>query len=229
MRVHNCIQGTSEWLSLRAGIPTASEFDRIVTPTGKVSTSQDNYLYLLLSERITGRPDTETVSFWMERGSHMEAEAVSFYEFQRDIETELVGFLTNDEGTIGASPDRLVGDDGLLEIKCPAPHTHVSYLLYKPVDKKYFPQLQGQLWISGRRWVDILSYHPQMPPALVRVERDEEYIALLEKEVTKFSVRLEQFTNELVERGLIKSSLPPGEGAGLSSAPLDSVYVGGVA
>lgn len=204
MIIHNVRQCSSAWLELRAGIPTASDFESIVTPTGKISKAQDNYLYSLLAERIMGRPTTEHVSMWMERGSQMESEAVEFYELQRDIETIPVGFVTNDAGTIGASPDRLVGDDGLLEIKCPAEHTHVSYLLFKPVDRKYYPQLQGQLWITGRKWVDILSYHPAMPQALVHVERDAEYIELLSSEVEKFSARLEAMALELAERGLIQ-------------------------
>lgn len=204
MRVHNCIQGTTEWLQARSGIPTASEFDNIVTPTGKISKSQDPYTYALIAERIMGRPRVEAVSSWMKRGSIMETEAAAFYEFQRDCDPEPVGFITNDEGTIGASPDRLVGDDGLLEIKCPSEHVHVAYLLSKALDRTYYPQIMGQLWITGRTWVDILSYHPAMPPAIVRAERDEEFIKLLADEVTKFSERLEKLALELKERGLIR-------------------------
>lgn len=210
MSIHHQVQqGSSAWLELRAGIPTASDFESIVTPTGKISSAQERYLHTLLAERIMQRPTVEHVSMWMERGSQMEEEAVEFYELQRDIETVPVGFVTNDARTIGASPDRLVGDDGLLEIKCPAEHTHVGYLLFKSVDRKYYPQLQGQLWITGRQWVDILSYHPVMPPALVHVERDAEYIKLLADEVEKFSARLEAKAAELVERGLIKDNVEP--------------------
>jgi len=133
----------------------------------------------------------------------MEEEAVSFYELQRDCETVKVGFITNDEGTIGASPDRLVGEDGLLEIKVPKESTHVSYLLKKAVDQAYYPQVQGQLWVSGRKWVDILSYHPEMPPALIRVERDEEFIAFLQSAVVEFSSALEKQAVEAAARGWI--------------------------
>lgn len=233
MRVLSCIQGTQEWLQLRCGIPTASEFDRILTPKGKPSIQAENFMYGLLSERIMGRPRTEAVSFWMERGSVMEAEAVAFYEFQKDIETVPVGLITNDAGTIGASPDRLVGDDGLAEFKCPAEHTHVAYLLGKAVDQTYYPQLQGQLWITERKWVEICSYHPAMPPVIVRVERDEQYIEMLSKAVTAFSQFLEAKAAELIERGWIKvSPSASGDGAGLvsgSAPPLTNIYVGGAA
>ena len=149
-------------------------------------------------------PRIQAVSTWMDRGAASEDEAVSFYQLQRDCETEKVGFITNDAGTIGASPDRLVGAEGLLEIKIPAEHTHVSYLLKKSVDQAYYPQIQGQLWIAERKWVDILSWHPEMPPALIRVVRDEEFIKLLSEAVGKFSLLLEEYSADLVKRGWIK-------------------------
>lgn len=193
MIVHKeIIQGSASWLQIRAGIPTSSEFHRIVTPkTGKPSEQAKAYMYGLIAERIMGTPLVESVSWFMERGSAMEAEAVSYYAFQRDVEPEPVGFITNDDATIGASPDRLIGDDGLLEIKCPAPHTHIGLLLKEPLDMKYRSQIQGQLWVTGRQWVDIMSYCPGLPEVLIRVERDEEHIARLAIGVTAFSKELE--------------------------------------
>lgn len=210
MRVHNVTQGSAEWLSLRAGIPTASCFDMLVTPLGKPSKSADRYLNMLLAERMMGHPEVQAVSTWMDRGTQCEAEAVSFYELQRDCETEKVGFITNDAGKIGASPDRLVGKPGLLEIKVPAPHTHVSYLMADAgasVDRTYYPQVQGQLWIAEREWSDILSYHPEMPPALIRINRDEKFIALLVEEVEKFSALLEDTALKLKARGWITDAV----------------------
>lgn len=204
MILHCCEQGGAEWLNLRAGIPTSSEFDKILTPSGKPSASAEKYMFALLAERIMGRPRIESVSMWMDRGHELEQEAVDFYELTREEVTETVGFLTNDAGTIGASPDRLVGEDGLLEIKVPAEHTHVSYLLKKAVDQAYYPQVQGQLWISERKWVDILSFHPEMPPALVHVERDGEFIEKLAAAVGEFSKLLENYSRDLVERGWIR-------------------------
>jgi hypothetical protein len=202
--LHNVLQGTTEWLSIRAGIPTASQFDKIITPKGKASTQAEKYLHKLLAERMMGRPVVEHVSYWMGRGNQMEAEAVAYYEGVRDLDTERVGFVTNDERTIGASPDRFVGADGLLEIKVPAEHTHVAYLLTKAVDAEYYPQVQGQLWVTGRQWSDILSYHPEMPPALIRVARDEAFITSLAAAVTSFAGVLEAVAADARERGWLK-------------------------
>jgi YqaJ-like viral recombinase domain len=205
MIVHgDLIQGSTEWLRLRAGIPTASCFDCLITPKGKPSTSAERYLHELLAERILGRPLTGPVTTWMDRGARSEAEAVAYYESLRDLDTTKVGFVTNDAGTIGASPDRLVGDDGLLEIKVPKEHTHVSYLLGGGIAEKYCPQLQGQLWITGRAWIDSVSYHPEMPPSIVRVSRDEDYIRKLEASVTAFSQALEDLAVAARDRGWIR-------------------------
>ena len=91
------------------------------------------------------------------------------------------------------------GSDGLLEIKVPAESTHVGYLITKAVDAEYFPQVQGQLWVSERQWLDIMSYHPEMPPALIHVERDEDFIRILSAAVTTFSEELERVATEAVE------------------------------
>ena len=206
MIVHECQQGSKEWRRLRAGIPTASMFGQILTPGGEPSKSAPEYMHKLLAERIMGRPLEEHITLWMQRGTELEAEAVAYYEFERNTDTVRVGFMTNDERTVGASPDRLVGEEGLLEIKVPSPQIHVGYLLGgKEVDKKYKPQCQGQLWISGRKWLDIQSYSPDgMPPVIVRVERDDDYISKLEATVTTFSRLLEERAAEFLERGLIK-------------------------
>lgn len=201
MIIHDVVQGTPEWIALRCGIPTASAFDRILTPGGKASKQAEGYLHQLIAERLMGHAVEEVITTWMSRGQQMEAEAVAYYESLRERETIKIGFLTNDAGTIGASPDRFVGDDGLLEIKVPKESTHVGYLLTKAVDAAYYPQVQGQLWVSGRAWLDVMSYHPEMPQALVRVERDEAYIATLSAAVEAFSGELERVTAEARERG----------------------------
>ena len=199
MTVHDVKQGGSDWLRLRAGIPTASEFLKIITPTGKASSQANRYCCDLIAERILGRPLESYVSLAMERGSELESEAIAAYEFERSLDTYVVGFVTDDEQRWGASPDRLVGDDGLLEVKCPDAGVHVGYLLMRPADRKYYPQIQGQLWITGRKWVDIMSYHPEMPRAIVRVERDEEYLQLLSQAVTCFSRSLDSVWSDLKE------------------------------
>ena len=206
MKVYSVVQGSSEWLQLRAGIPTASEFDKIVTPGGKPSTSAELYMYRLLAERIIG-PEREFVSLWAQRGSEDEIKAVKFYELQADIDTTPVGFVTNDAGTVGCSPDRLVGEVGLLEIKVPSPAVHMKYLL--TASSAYEAnkcQIQGQLWVSEREWVDVLSWHPRLPHALIRVQCDEAFIAKLASLVTAFSVELEKQYQVLLEKGWLKTS-----------------------
>ena len=220
MKIHNCIQGTREWLNLRAGIPTASEFGRITSAHQirqaikkekpvKLLEGAETYLNELLAERMLHEPQTKAVTMWMQRGSEHEAEAVSYYEMARGVDTEVVGFCTNDEGTIGASPDRLVGQDGLLEIKVPSPAIHVGYLRNEDgAGDDYRIQAMGQLWITGRKWVDIMSYNPGMPEALVRFERDEVFIAMLATAVEEFAAKLEAYTAKFRELGWIKDPEP---------------------
>ncbi len=192
-------QGTTEWREQRAGIPTSSQFHRIVTPKGKPSKSADMYLFELLAERLTGELTWNASTNYMERGHDLEADAIKFYCFTREVETEPVGFVTNDDGTVGASPDQLVGESGLLEIKVPKPATHIGYLLQSGTAyEEHRTQTQGQLWVTERGWNDLLSYNPALPPALYRVERDEEHIADIARELTAFSQRLESLYAELV-------------------------------
>lgn len=205
MIVHNVVQGSEEWRRLRMGVPTASEFSRILTPGGKPSASSEAYLCELLGELLMARP-MEAPSFpWMQRGHDLEADAALWYELQSDVETQIVGFCTTDDGRIGASPDRLVGDDGLLEIKCPSPETHVRYLLFpdKGVDAAYKVQVLGQLYVTERAWCDVVSYHPELPSVIVRVERDEEYIAKLAGALREFVDRLAEAKAVLQKRGLL--------------------------
>jgi len=200
MIVYDCEQGSQEWFQLRAGIPTSSSFSRLLTPTGKVSTQAEAYMFELIAERWMGHPQDSFMSAWMERGQMLEGRAGDYYAVLYDCAPLPVGFVTNDAGTVGASPDRLIGADGLLEIKCPSSGQHVGYLFGKGADRAYFPQLQGQLWVAEREWVDILSYHPELPEALVRVGRDEKYIESLAAVVTTFTEALEEQYRVLVEK-----------------------------
>lgn len=202
MKIHDVEQGSPEWLACRLGIPTASEFDRIITPTGKPSTQDEAYANRLIAEIMTGKPvDEYEGNSWMVRGRELEAEAVRFYELQRDVETVKVGFVTDDARTMGCSPDRLVGDDGLLEIKCPAPHTHVQYLIEERVDRKYYTQVQGQMLVTDRQWADLMSYHPEMPPVITRIRRDVTYLAFLSELLVAFSAKLQAKKQKLIELG----------------------------
>lgn len=190
MIIHNVAQGTPEWLQLRLGIPTASEFFRILSPTGKASAQAEAYMHRLLAEWVLGVPLEDYQSQWMIRGKELEQQAVDAYEFATGNETEVVGFVTNDAGTVGCSPDRLVKPNRGLELKCPAPHTHVGYLLAKGVDETYKPQVQGCTWLCETDGWDVSSYCPGFPASIIPVGRDEKYIAALSSAMDAFLERM---------------------------------------
>ena len=201
MKIYNMPQGSSEWLAARLGVPTASCFEKIVTPTGKLSAQSRKYMHWLLAEKILNR-SLEAIDNleWVERGKELEPKAVTMYEFEYDVETLAVGFITTDDGSIGCSPDRLAGDEGLVEIKCPAPQTHIGYMLDGFGDD-YKPQVQGQLMVTGRTWCDRYSYSPEMPPVRVRTYRDEPYIKLLADSLAEFNERKEAALDVLRAQG----------------------------
>ena len=195
-----------EWMQMRSGIPTSSEFDKIVTPAKcELSKSSDTYMYRLLSEYMVGHPITGPETDAMKRGAELEDGAIRAYEFQTDRETDPGGFFTTDDGMAGASPDRLFGTDGIIEMKCPDSHAiQMRYLLTSRLEESYRPQLQGQLWICEREWTDIVAYHPELPAKVMRVERDEEYIG-------KLSVAVAQFVEKMLahREALVKEYGPP--------------------
>jgi YqaJ-like viral recombinase domain len=185
-------QGSAEWFALRKGIPTASCFDQIITPsTEKFSKQSAKYAYRLLAERLLGEP-MESVSDveWMERGRDMEPLAVKHYEWMTDLATEPVGFITDDDGLLGCSPDRLVKGRAIaVEIKCPAPWNHLRYMLEGP-GPDYRPQVQGQLYVAELEQVHLFSYHPRMPATSATTVRDEPYIVKLRDALDQFLTML---------------------------------------
>jgi hypothetical protein len=203
MIVLNCAQGSDEWIDARRAIPTASQFDRIITPkTGKLAAAADKYAYELLAEELLGHALDEGESQFMQRGTLTERHAIEFYEFQNDIETTKVGFILRDDMRAGCSPDRLVGDDGGLEIKCPSAAVHVSYMLGADADK-YRCQVQGALWLTGRAWWDWLSFNPELPAVLIRHERDEDFIKNLAMRVEQFIEYMDDLRRSLIKRGYL--------------------------
>lgn len=191
MRVSNLEQGSPEWLQSRLGKPTASNFGKLITPTGKPSTSAEGYINELIAQRITGELPEFYTNEAMARGNELEPSAKALYEFTTGFDVVEVGLCLHDEFECGASPDGLVGDEGAIEIKCPLPHTHVSYLRAGDVPGKYIPQIQGCLWITGREWLDFMSYHPAMEDLIVRVYRDEAYIKKLADAVIRAVAQIE--------------------------------------
>lgn len=177
MKIIVAEQRSPEWFAARLGVPSASQFGKIVTPTGKRSTQADGYLNKLVAEILTGESEYQEPNDAMIRGTVLEPEARAYYELIGG-QVEEVGFCLHEDG-FGCSPDGLVGSQGLLEIKCPLAHTHVEYLREGVLPGLYVPQVQGQLLVTGREWCDFLSYHPDMRPLLIRVERDEKFISTL--------------------------------------------------
>jgi hypothetical protein len=191
-------QGTEDWFNARLGVPSASNYAKLITATGNPSTSADGYINQLIAEAVTGERADFYTNAHMERGTALEPEARAYYEFMRDMEAQEVGFCLHDEVKTGCSPDALVGDGGL-EIKCPSGAVHVSYLRENRLPPAYKQQVMGCMWITGAEWWDFLSYHPEMPSFLITVERDQNYIDLLALEVEKAADEIEKQTQRLLK------------------------------
>ena len=191
-------QGTQEWRAARCGIPTASNFDKIITTTGTPSKQAQKYMYQLAGERIIGQSEETYQNSDMLRGTEIEGEARTLYELMHDLEIKQVGICYKDEAKLfSCSPDGLAGDDGLVEFKCPKIATHVDYLLQNSIPSEYFQQVQGQLYITGRKWCDFVSYYPGLKPVIVRVYRDEKFIKSLEAELFSFCKQLDDITEKI--------------------------------
>jgi hypothetical protein len=201
--LHRCAQYSEEYDELKLGIPTSSNFSRILTPTGERSRQRNSYGYRLIAERLLHRKIASFTSPAMERGLINESEAADWYCFERNCDAEPIGFITDDAGTIGCSPDRLIGEDGLLEIKCPEPPAQIEYLITGRVHRTHRPQLQGQLLVSEREWVDILAFNRELPKQIVRVERDEHYIALLRAALREFNEWMTVEMEKIVTAGYV--------------------------
>jgi len=175
---HNVIQGEDAWFEARLGIPTASNFGKIMTPkTMKLSAQAKPYADLKIAELMTGESQgIFEPTFHMRRGQILEVDARRAYEMINGVKTETSGFITNDKKTFGCSPDFLIGDDGCGEIKCLDTKNHVTYMIENVHKAEHTPQIQGQLWVSDRQYCDYWLYHPDLMPVPVRVERDEAYI-----------------------------------------------------
>lgn len=170
----DCEQRSPEWYAIRRGIPTASEFGSIITAKrGEYAAAADTYINSLIDEQV--RPDAErgfTGNRHTQRGNALEDEAREFYAFLHDVTPRQVGFILNDEGTLGCSPDSLIDPDGGLEVKCPDGPTHVKWLRAGGIPDEHKAQVHGSLIISGRAWWGFLSYCPGYEPLIVRVEPD---------------------------------------------------------
>lgn len=185
-------QGSAEWFAERCGCVTASRVADVVAKTKSgYSASRATYMGQLIAERLTGEPMAGFTNAAMQWGTDVEPQARVAYEFYTDASVGQTGFVKHPTiDQTGASPDGLVGDDGLVEIKCPETKTHIETLLGQAVPGKYITQIQWQLACTGRQWCDFVSFDPRMPESMSlfvsRVERDNERIEELEREVIVF-------------------------------------------
>ena len=186
------VQGSDEWLQARCGKVTASRISDVVAKTKSgYGSSRANYMAELIAERMTGRPAGSFTNAAMQWGTETEPMAREQYEMHEFVDVEQVGLIDHPQIEMsGASPDGLVGDDGLVEIKCPNTATHIDTLLGQSISDKYIKQMQWQMACTDRKWCDFVSYDPRMPDRhalfVKRVERDQEMIDNLEHEVEKF-------------------------------------------
>ena len=198
-------QQSQEWFEARLGKVTASRVsDVLSTIKSGESASRRNYKMQLVTERLTNKKTESYMNQAMQDGIEREPMAREIYEKLKEVKVDEVGFVQHPAIEMaGASPDGLVGDDGIIEIKCPLETTHTTNLLEKKLPSKYKPQVQFQLAATGRKWCDFISYNPNFEPRLqlivIRVERDDEYIEKIEFEILKFLAEIELMINKLKE------------------------------
>lgn len=198
-------QGTEAWFAQRCGKATASRIaDIIATTKSGPAASRKNYLAQLIAERLTGTVEESYTNAAMQWGKDKEPEARAAYAFLHadGMDVETAEFTDHPSiGMAGASPDGLVGSEGLLEIKCPNTATHIDTLLNGKIDNKYVTQMQWQMACTGRAWCDFVSYDPRMPEHLSlwvrRVHRDDEMIGELEAMVETFLAEVSHMVGAL--------------------------------
>jgi putative phage-type endonuclease len=196
-------QGSQEWLALRAGKVTASKVSDVMSAI--TTAGYRNYLADLVVERLTGNKTESFTNAAMQWGVDQEPLARAEYEVKTGNFVDQIAFVEHPTiANFGCSPDGLVGDDGLIEIKCPNTATHIDYVMQDKVPTKYIPQIQCQLAVTGRKWCDFVSFDPRLPDGLqiliVRLERDDEYIEKLEARVIKFLDEVNSAVNGLKEK-----------------------------
>jgi putative phage-type endonuclease len=190
-------QGTDAWRRDRLGKATASRIADVIARTKSGwGASRANYCAQLIVERLTGEPQDTYTNAIMQHGIETEPRARTAYQFWQDVEVTEVGFVAHPTiAMAGASPDGLVGADGLVEIKCPLTATHIDTLLNRMPAGKYVTQMMFQMACTGRAWTDYVSYDPRLPEHMQlfvkRIHRDDEQIAALEKEVMIFLLEVE--------------------------------------
>ena len=212
MKIHDVEQNTEEWHQLRLGMPTASEFSKLVSGTGKPSTQIDGYANHLAAEVLAGKPvDTWEGNQWTDRGHELEDEARAEYELMTGFKLQQVGFITDDTGRVGCSPDRVIDLDGPysdgimagVEIKCLKASNHVSAMMYMKTHGRmppsYRSQVQGQISICGFMWVALFFYHPDLPSTVWYEYPDPEFKEKLKSAIIEVINRRDEIVTTLRE------------------------------
>jgi len=203
MEIIDCVQGSDEWFNARKGKTTASKAD-VILANGK---GLETYIYEIMAEYYSSEEEEKYTNDAMERGRIIESEARTIYELETDNIVQQVGFVKYND-YIGCSPDGLVGEDGLIEIKCPMNKTYLIYLLTGEIDKKYYSQMQMQMLITGRSWCDYVVYHPAFKKNIVikRVFADKEVqeklllsFKIIEEKIKEIKNKMEDSENGKTE------------------------------
>ena len=199
-------QGSTEWLAERLGKVTASRVADVIAKTKSGwGASRTNYMAQLIAERLTGVLGDQFTNAAMKWGTDTEPQARAAYSFFAEVDVREVGFIGHPKIPLtGASPDGLVGSDGLVEFKCPNTATHIDTLLGAPIDAKYIVQMQWQMASTERKWCDWVSYDPRLPGSMrlfaQRVHRNDAMISELEKHVVQFLAEIELKVRALREQ-----------------------------
>lgn len=199
-------QGSDAWKLARLGHVTASNIAEVMSKGKGTAEAVGRYKYKvkIVAERLTGAASESFTNASMQWGIEQEQFACIAYEAEKETFVDKTGFwLHPDIQWIGVSPDRLVGQEGLIEVKCPNTTTHLDYLFENKVPSEYYKQIQCQLWVTGRQWCDFVSYDPRLPKRnqllIVRTERDESLIKEMEAETLKFLAEVETLIIKLGE------------------------------
>lgn len=212
MKIVDCVQGGAEWLQARAKRVTASEVSDAISflkrkgkdgrEAGDSSAAREAYKAALVAEILTGCASESYVSREMLDGVEREPYARAAYESRMGVMVDTLGFVVHPNiDRSGASPDGLVGDDGLIEIKCPKLETHLKYIFAGVLPADYEPQVMWQMACTGRLWCDFVSFDARLPPRhqlfVKRVYRDEQRIADMEAGVLQFLAEVDEMVNKL--------------------------------
>lgn len=194
MKIHReFTQRSVEWMNARAGIPTASEFDNLVSPTFEIRKGEmpRTYLAKKLAEKWLGGGLAGFNTFDMDQGRILEEQAIPFYELTYEEKIEQVGLITTDDGRVACSPDGLFDDGTGIEIKCPLPQTHCGYLMANVLPKEYAAQVHGSMFVADAPSWKFFSYCRNFPPFMLTIERDEEIQEAIQVAVHDFLVLLD--------------------------------------